>query len=154
VLEQLVRFYFDKHLEVHRSAASFDLVARQTEQLRKELSQTEEDLKNLKATAGISSPTQDTAAVSSELAKTQQELDAAETELASQRARVNEIERSLAMTDSKPVDNGVAQPSAAVIEEYRSLANRVALLRQTETDLLSKYTAQNRIVKVKQAQIE
>jgi polysaccharide biosynthesis transport protein len=154
VLDQLVKFYFDKHLEVHRSAGSFDLVARQTDQLRKELGQTEEELKKLKATAGVNSVSEDIAAAASELTKTQQELDAAETELASQQARVNEIEKSLALTESKPADSGVPQPSAAVIEEYRSLAGRLTQLRQTETELLSKYTAQNRSVKVKQAQIE
>ena len=154
VLEQLVKFYFDKHLEVHRSAASFDLVARQTDQLRKELSQTEEDLKNLKATAGITSPAEDTAAVSSELTKTQQELDAAQTELAAQQARANEIEKSLTGIETKQTNGGVSQPSSAVIEEYRSLVSRLTQLRQTQTELLSKFTAQNRIVKVKQAQIE
>jgi succinoglycan biosynthesis transport protein ExoP len=154
VLEQLVKFYFDKHLEVHRSAGSFDLVARQTKQLQKELSQTEEDLKNLKATAGMTSPAEDTAAVSSELTKTQQELDAAQTELAAQQARVNEIEKSVAGMETKPVDGGVSQPSGPVIEEYRSLVNRLTQLRQTETELLSKYTVQNRTVKVKQGQIE
>ena len=37
VLDQLVKFYFDKHLEVHRSVGSFDLVTRQTEEVRKGL---------------------------------------------------------------------------------------------------------------------
>jgi uncharacterized protein involved in exopolysaccharide biosynthesis len=154
VLDQLVKFYFDKHLEVHRSVGSFDLVTRQTEEVRKGLNQTEEDLKKLKTTAEINSPTEDTTAVANELSKTQQELDSAETELAAQQARVNEIQRSLAGTETKKVDSTMPQPSSAVIEEYRSLVNRVSQLRQTETELLSRYTAQNRIVKVKQAQIE
>src|SRR6266446_1727980 len=153
VLDQLVKFYFDKHLEVHRSVGSFDLVTRQTEEVRKGLNQTEEDLKKLKATAEINSPKEDTTAVGTELSKTQQELDSAETELAAQQARVNEIQRSLAGTETKKVDSTIPQPSSAVIEEYRSLVNRVNQLRQTETELLSRYTAQNRIVKVKQAQI-
>jgi succinoglycan biosynthesis transport protein ExoP len=155
VLEQLVKFYFDKHLEVHRSAASFDLVARQTEQLRKELSQTEEELKNLKATAGITSPAEDTAAVSLGLTKTQQDLDGAQTELAAQQARVNEIEKSLTGgLDSKQSDNTPSRASNTVVEEYQTLSGRLAQLRQSETELLSRYTAQNRIVKVKQEQIE
>jgi polysaccharide biosynthesis transport protein len=154
VLDQLVKFYFDKHLEVHRSVGSFDLVARQADQLRKELGQTEEELKKLKAAAGVTSVAEDTTSASSELTKTQQELDAAETELASQQARVNEIEKALAITESKPADNETPQPSAAVIEEYRSLVSRITQLRQNETELLSRYTAQNRIVRVKQAQIE
>jgi polysaccharide biosynthesis transport protein len=154
VLDQLVKFYFDKHLEVHRSVGSFDLVARQTDQLREQLGQTEEELKKLKEVAGVTSVSENIATTSSELAKTQQELDASETELAAQQARVNEIEKSLALTVSKPADSGAAQPGTAVIEEYRSLVSRLTQLRQAETELLSRYTDQNRIVKVKQAQIE
>jgi len=155
VLDQLVKFYFDKHLEIHRSVGSFDLVSRQTAQLRTELSRTEEELQKMKETAGITSPTEDTSAVATELTKTQEELDSAETELASQQARVRELEEWNTGAAIKPAaDNGTPQPSAAVIEEYRSLVSRVAQLRQTETELLSRYTAQNRTVKVKQAQIE
>ncbi len=155
VLDELVKFYFDKHLEIHRSVGSFDLVSRQTAQLRTELSRTEEELQKMKETAGITSPTEDTSAVASELTKTQEELDSAETELASQQARVRELEEWNTGAAIKPAaDNGTPQPSTAVIEEYRSLVSRVAQLRQTETELLSRYTAQNRTVKVKQAQIE
>ena len=155
VLDELVKFYFDKHLEIHRSVGSFDLVSRQTAQLRTELSRTEEELQKMKETAGITSPTEDTSAVATELTKTQEELDSAETELASQQARVRELEEWNTGAAIKPAaDNGTPQPSTAVIEEYRSLVSRVAQLRQTETELLSRYTAQNRTVKVKQAQIE
>ena len=155
VLDELVKFYFDKHLEIHRSVGSFDLVSRQTAQLRTELSRTEEELQKMKETAGITSPTEDTSAVATELTKTQDELDSAETELASQQARVRELEEWNTGAAIKPAaDNGTPQPSTAVIEEYRSLVSRVAQLRQTETELLSRYTAQNRTVKVKQAQIE
>jgi polysaccharide biosynthesis transport protein len=155
VLDELVKFYFDKHLEIHRSVGSFDLVSRQTAQLRSELSRTEEELQKMKETAGITSPTEDTSAVATELTKTQEELDSAETELASQQARVRELEEWNTGAAVKPAaDNGTPQPSTAVIEEYRSLVSRVAQLRQTETELLSRYTAQNRTVKVKQAQIE
>ena len=155
VLDELVKFYFDKHLEIHRSVGSFDLVSRQTAQLRTELSRTEEELQKMKETAGITSPTEDTSAVATELTKTQEELDSAETELASQQARVRELEEWNTGAAIKPAsDNGTPQPSTAAIEEYRSLVSRVAQLRQTETELLSRYTAQNRTVKVKQAQIE
>src|SRR4029077_21230722 len=48
VLQELVKRYFDKHLEVHRSVGAFDFVTKQTEQLRTQLNQTEEELKQLK----------------------------------------------------------------------------------------------------------
>jgi polysaccharide biosynthesis transport protein len=153
VLQELVNRYFDKHLEVHRSAGAFDIVARQTDQLRTELNQTDEQLKQLKAKAGITSLEESTTTIATELAKGQEDLDSSEAELASQQARVREIERSLARAETKQSDNTTPQPSNAVVEEYRSLLSRMALLRQTETELLSRYTGQNRTVKVKHAQI-
>jgi polysaccharide biosynthesis transport protein len=161
VLEQLVKFYFDKHLEVHRSVGAFDLVTRQTDQLRGELSQTEKELRELKAKAGITSLTEDTAALSAEMTKTQQDLNTAEAEIVSQEARLHEIEKwnsgeeaKQSANETKQLANATRQPNASVTDEYRSMVNRVAQLRQAETELLSKYTSQNRIVKVKQAQIE
>jgi polysaccharide biosynthesis transport protein len=154
VLEQLVKFYFDKHLEVHRSVGAFDLVTRQIDQLRTELSQTEEQLKQAKAKAGITSLPEDTAALATEMTKTQQDLDSAQSELAAQHARMQEIEKWNSGEDVKQPDGGPAKPSGAVTAEYGTLISRMAQLRQIETELLSKYTPQNRIVKIKQAQIE
>jgi succinoglycan biosynthesis transport protein ExoP len=155
VLEQLVKFYFDKHLEVHRSVGGFDLVSRQTDQLRTELKQTEEELKQLKTKAAITSLPEDTAALATELTKTQHDAGVAEADLAAQQARVQELDKWASGGGTKPSENGaMQQPGSGVAEEYRSLVTRVAQLRQTQTELLSKYTPQNRIVKVKQAQIE
>ena len=53
VLNELVNRYFNKHLEVHRSAGAFDFVTQQTDQVRARLNQTEDALKELKDKAGI-----------------------------------------------------------------------------------------------------
>jgi polysaccharide biosynthesis transport protein len=154
VLQELVKRYFDKHLEVHRSLGAFDFVTREADQLRAQLNQTEEELKQLKAKAGITSLAEDSAALATELAKAQAELDGAEAELAGQKARVNEIEKSLAGTDAQQPEHGVTPPSNDVVGEYQGLVTRLAHLREVETELLSRYTAQNRIVEVKRAQID
>jgi len=44
VLSELVTRYFNKHLEVHRSAGAFDFVTQQTDQVRARLNQTEDAL--------------------------------------------------------------------------------------------------------------
>ena len=154
VLQELVKRYFDKHLEIHRSAGAFEFVSRQADQLRAELNETEEELKQLKAKAGVTSLAESTTATATELTKAQEELDAAEAELAAQKARVDELERSLGGVETKQSENAVPQVGALVTEQYQTLVNRVAQLRQSEADLLSRYTSQNRIVKVKQTQIE
>jgi succinoglycan biosynthesis transport protein ExoP len=155
VLQELVTRYFDKHLEVHRSVGAFDFVTRQTEQLRAELNQTDAELKRLKDTAGVTSLAESTTALASELTNTEGELNSSEAEIASQQARLKEIEKSLLGAETKESNKTSGpQVSAEVIREYQTLVAREAQLHQMMTDLLAKFTPENRIVKVKQSQID
>ena len=90
VLQELLSRYFVKHLEVHRSAGAFDFVTQQTDQVRARLNQTEDTLKSLKEKAGIASLKEGSVALTSEAAKTQEQINAAEAELAEQQALVNQ----------------------------------------------------------------
>ena len=153
ILQELVKRYFDKHLEVHRSIGAFDFVTKETEELQNQLNQTEAELKELKAKAGIISLAESTASLATEMGKAESDLDTAQSELAMQQARVKELETSLAVTDNEPKTVGPQPASGDVVQKYQSLVSRVAALQQAETDLLSRYTSENRLVKVKQAQI-
>jgi len=153
VLQEWVKRYFDKHLEVHRSTDAFEFVAKETEALRTQLSQTDEELKRLKEKAGVISLKESRAALASELGKAQEEQDGAEGELAAQKARVEAIEKSLSIVNKDPAGKPAQPASPAAVEKYQSLAAQLAQLQQSETDLLSRYTAENRLVKVKTAQI-
>ena len=154
VLQELVTRYFDKHLEVHRSIGAFAFVKNETDQVRAQLNETEEQLKQMKSKIGISSVVEGTATLNAELTKNKQDLAAGEAELAAQKARVTALERWVAAADKNDSDNSGRQPSGKAVREYQTLFNRVAYLRQMETELLSKYTPENRMVKIKQAQIE
>ena len=157
VLQELVTRYFDKHLQVHRSLGGINVATQETEQMRAQLNQTDEDLKQLKAKAGVISLAESMATLATELGKAQAELDAAQTDLAAQQARVGEMEKSISgIEEAKQSDKGnQPQPvSGEAAREYQALITRVAHLRETETDLLSKYTPQNRLVKVKREQID
>ena len=74
VLEELVSLYFVKHLELHRSADAFNFVAQQSDQVRARLNQTEEELKQLKAKAGIASLADSTSTIDAELARSREAL--------------------------------------------------------------------------------
>jgi uncharacterized protein involved in exopolysaccharide biosynthesis/Mrp family chromosome partitioning ATPase len=91
VLQELLSRYFVKHLEVHRSAGAFDFVAQQTDQVRARLNQTEDALKSLREKTGIASLKEGSAALTAEAAKAQEQLNAAEADLAEQQALVNQI---------------------------------------------------------------
>jgi polysaccharide biosynthesis transport protein len=149
VLQELVRRYFDKHLEIHRSVGALDFVTRETARLRTELGQTEESLKQLKAKAGTVSLSETKAALASEFEKFQGDLDAAKAEFAAQQAFINVLETSVALTDA----NSTRPVSGDVVHKYQSLVTRETQFEQSETEFLSKYTPDNRFVKLKEAQI-
>src|SRR6266478_6246364 len=86
VLQDLLSRYFVKHLEVHRSAGAFDFVSQQTDQVRTRLNQTEDALKSLRNKTGVVSLKDGSAALTAEAAKTQEDLNAAEAELAEGKA--------------------------------------------------------------------
>jgi uncharacterized protein involved in exopolysaccharide biosynthesis/Mrp family chromosome partitioning ATPase len=90
VLQELLSLYFVKHLEVHRSAGAFDFVAQQTDQVRARLSQTEDALKSLREKTGIASFKEGSAALTTEAAKIQDELNASQAQLAEQQALVSQ----------------------------------------------------------------
>jgi len=184
VLNELVNRYFNRHLEVHRSAGAFDFVTQQTDQVRSRLNQTEDALKDLKDKGGIVSLAESTTALSNEAARTEEQLHTAEAELAEQQARVQQLggpivetspgrssRRALPVPD-QPVaaHNATASSSnseksgadvsskqeapAEALEQYQVLVSRLPLLRQAKLDLLAKYTPQNQMVRANQAEID
>ena len=153
ILQELVKRYFDKHLEVHRSIGAFDFVTKEAQELQKQLNQTESELKELKAKAGIISLAESTASLATELGRSETDLDTAQGELAMQKARLKELETSLAVTDSNQPKTATQPASGDIVQKYQALVNRQTGLQQAETELLSRYTPENRLVKVKQAQI-
>ncbi len=90
VLQELLSRYFVKHLEVHRSVGAFDFVAQQTDQVRARLNQTEDTLKSLREKTGIASLKEGSTALTTEAAKAQEQLNAAEADLAEQQALVSQ----------------------------------------------------------------
>jgi uncharacterized protein involved in exopolysaccharide biosynthesis/Mrp family chromosome partitioning ATPase len=94
VLQELLSRYFVKHLEVHRSAGAFDFVSQQTDQVRTRLNQTEDALKSLRDKTGVVSLKEGSTALTAEAAKTQEDLNAAEAELAEGKAVVKQMEQN------------------------------------------------------------
>jgi uncharacterized protein involved in exopolysaccharide biosynthesis/Mrp family chromosome partitioning ATPase len=106
VLQELLSRYFVKHLEVHRSVGAFDFVAQQTDQVRGRLNQSEDALKSVREKTGIASLKEGSVALTTEAAKVQEQLNAAEADLAEQQALVSQKADSGAKTwrKKKPGD--------------------------------------------------
>jgi uncharacterized protein involved in exopolysaccharide biosynthesis/Mrp family chromosome partitioning ATPase len=146
VLKELLTRYFTKHLEIHRSADAFAYVSQQSDEVRARLSQTEEELKMLKAKAGITLFHDSAANVNAELANTKQQLQTAQTEYSEQQAIIQELEKSVAAYDAsqtaKEQSGKAPTPNYAAIQQYQASLERLRQLREIEVGLLSNY-AQN-----------
>src|SRR5205823_9651232 len=115
VLQELLSRYFVKHLEVHRSAGAFDFVTQQTDQVRARLNQTEDALKSLRDKTGVVSLKDGSTALTAEAAKTQEDLNAAEAELAEGRALVkNTAENKSKKWKSQPSEKTPESAKARV----------------------------------------
>ncbi len=166
VLGELVTRYFTKHLEVHRSAGAFDFVSQQSDQIRARLNQTEDALKALKAKAGVISLADSMASLNTQSSHLEDQLRAAENDLAEQQARVKQIERGGLAVDLNETDNtkdkantkdNAAPPpqqaSTKDIGDYQALVTNLTKLRETQLEMSAKYTPENVLVKMNQAHI-
>src|SRR5438309_1153346 len=164
VLNELVTRYFTKHLEVHRSAGAFDFVSQQSDQIRARLNQTEDALKALKAKAGVISLQDSMASINTQSSRLEDQVRAAENDLAEEQAKVKQIERGglpvdLNETDNtkdKTKDNTAAPPNQASTKDtgdYQALVTNLTKLRETQLEMSAKYTPENVLVKMNQAHI-
>jgi uncharacterized protein involved in exopolysaccharide biosynthesis len=153
VVQEVVKRYFDKHLAVHRSTGAFDFVRQETANLKNQLAETEAELKKLRDSTGIISLQEAKTEIVTETGKTGQELDGAISDLAAQRARVKDLEKSLAVPERKASQTAAQPVSGDILEQYKSLVARLVALQKAENELLLKYTPESPMVKVKAAQI-
>lgn len=161
VLENIVRRYKERHINLHRSGEAYDFVTVQRDAAKNALISADSTLKDEKKKAEIVSLPESVAALSTALARSQLELYDAETERAEQNARLEALEKatgsglgtSNTATEPEPVRDERPQVPAADVEEYQLLAARLAKLRQVELDLSSRYLPEASTVKANQQQI-
>src|SRR5437588_5488480 len=160
VLNELVTRYFTKHLEVHRSAGAFDFVSQQSDQIRARLNQTEDALKALKAKAGVMSLQDSMASVGAQSSHLEEQIRAAENDLAEEQAKVKQIERGGLPVDLNETNNAKNNPPAPPTQastkdtgDYQALVTNLTKLRETELEMSAKYTPENVLVKMNQAHI-
>lgn len=164
VLREIVERYFEKHLEIHRSAAAFELVAKQAEEVRERLKETERQLNKLRTDSGILSLADSTSALSSQRAKTQADLMEAKAEFAERNASIESLGKTFAAEDEsstmgKSSDRAPSSkeerdpPPAQVITEYRTVMEMLALLQKREMDLRLKFKSGNLLLSNNQQHI-
>lgn len=168
VLKQVIESYFEKHLEIHRSAHAFDVVAKQTEEIRARLEATEKHLNELRSESGILSMADATGGLSAQRVKTREDLMEAKAQLAEKRTNLEALEKALievensetALDTSTTTGNITAVPSdtnpipVQAITEYRTVLELLTFLKKKDLELQIKFKAGNRLLILNQQQIE
>ena len=156
VLAEVVDRYLERHLEVHRGASSFDLLTRQTDQLRSELNATETQLQDLKRKAGVVTLLEGQQKVSADINRLEQSILESEAEYAGHVARLSETEKfgkSASSAGTSTVTNSADQVAPAVLEDYVALAERLSILKPNLTSLQVHYKEGHPEVQLLQRQI-
>ena len=154
VLREVVKTYFNKHLEIHRSVGAFDTVAHQVDEVRNRLRQTEIELNKLKTRTGIISLQEELVSLAAQRDLTRQGLLMTEAELAAQTSRVEDMEKQLGTAPAPAADSRAARPdpvataagsrpAVSVIELYTELSERLKLLQKQDFELSAKFREDN-----------
>jgi polysaccharide biosynthesis transport protein len=153
VLKALVDRYLERHLEIHRAVGAYDFLSRQTDQLRARLNQTEEDAHKLRTNAGVFSVEESKKSLSEEMAQIRTAISAAEVELESRKAALQERQKWLVPATNQTNVAGAPKPAPYQLGLYSTLMERLQKLRVQEIEMLGKYTETNPIVQSLQLQI-
>ncbi len=145
VLKQLIDSYFEKHLALHRSTGSFETVARQTDQARSRLTQTEQELSKLNSESGFLSLADAKTALETRRNTVRSALLAAQVELAEQQVRVSMLPAATGVIEPVSPKSDLDQTEEATPdrmarakaqEKYRDLAEQVTLFKQRRNFLM------------------
>ena len=154
VLTKLIDKYLEMHLEVHRSTGGSKYLELQMEPIKRRLERTEKELKEKKDAANVVSLTESMNSLGTRMAKGQEDLAAALAEQAGQRARLQDMQRSLTGTGGNASETTPSPVNSEDVQRYRELVVHLNDLRKGLMDLLSRYNPEARVVKVSEAQIE
>ena len=150
VITRLIAFYLDKHIAVYRPEGSYDFFDKQTEQSRKELVRAEENLREFKNKAGISSLNEQREILLKRIGDLRQEAEATRSALAASQAKILALQKTLADLPPTVVVQEISGNSNYGADTMRA---KLYELQLKEQDLLSKYNDNSKPVKEVQRQI-
>jgi uncharacterized protein involved in exopolysaccharide biosynthesis/Mrp family chromosome partitioning ATPase len=147
VLQEIISAYLNKHMEVHQSVGkSDDFLTEETAQLSSQIARTENELLAVKTNAGIISVETAEKSYAEQIARIREELLHAEADLAEHQVTL------------KPGAAGVApgiEASSDIQEEYQSVCAHLDFLKRRQDDYLTQqgFTQENKLVKEVRGQI-
>lgn len=156
-LKAIIDEYLRKHLEVHSALGAYDTLQRQVDQLRVELGDTEEHLRNEKNKAGIISLEGSKGEYATQLSRLRTELFSAEAELEERKAELLQYESGrlgYALTNSPDgeavtnanVVSGIDSPNREMLSAFTVLSEKLRSLKSQEIEARGQYREESQPV--------
>ena len=170
LLESLLQQYLALHTKIHLSGATYDALAKEADERKLRLRQTEEQLQQLRSEMGGTSLEDAQRAVATEIETLRKSILAAEAELVEAEAIQADLPGGgevTAGTPSEPIlespdvtdetsttnEASASSPTEADVYMYQVLLKRLAELRTREQEYLGRFTEENPMVRNVQNQI-
>lgn len=158
LLSNLISAYLQKHVQIHRAVGTYDaFLSEQTDRFRNALRDTEQQLRDLKNKARIISVDDSKKALLDAMSRLQQDLFAAEAELAERQGILDSLQgqatNGVASADQQPAMSDTTQARQRV-EQYKTLLAQLEALRSQEPGLLSRFTEAHPSVAALRQQID
>lgn len=143
VVNKLVDFFLDRHLDVHKNPQSYQFFKKQSQALKEKLMQGEEKLKAFKGEHNLTSLEEERGLSLNQEAILTAALNLTITQEAETKNRIKEIRKQLASTPKN-----IPQGKEVNYNPYliNTLEARLLELELKESGLLTKYTTRNRLV--------
>jgi len=150
ILDNLVHFYFDHHLNVHSASESIGFFQEQAQTLKKELGEAEIKLKAFKKFHNIISLTEERSLFLKQKSDLRSSINKSINQIAETKIRTRQLTQQLAMTrESIPQGKKIDRNPALI----NTLQAKLVELEIREKELLDKYTKNSRLVKNVRAEI-
>jgi uncharacterized protein involved in exopolysaccharide biosynthesis/Mrp family chromosome partitioning ATPase len=145
VLDRLVDGYLTRHAEIHRGLGSLDvLLSQQADQLRLRLNTTDEELRKLKADAGVISLDETKTAIVQEMSDLRRELFSTQAALAETRASTSITTNGTTLTNQVQAH---AELPMNIVTQYRETIARAMAARDNEFSLRTQFSDEFALVK-------
>ena len=144
VVNTLVKFYLDYHLQVHKNPQSFKFFQEQSKILENEVQQAEGKLQSFKKQHNISSLNEERSLLLKQTTDLRAALNQTQSRRVETKKRIRELRKQLAATPKTIPQSEEIDHNPYLIS---SLEARLVELELKEKDLIAKYTEKSRLVR-------
>jgi polysaccharide biosynthesis transport protein len=157
ILNEIIDAFLMKHAQLHRGLGESDaFLTNETERLRAELVQTDNQLKKIKSAIGVISIEDTQKAYADQIAKIRQGIFSAEAELSERQAILKELTGSAGSTNLETTNVALTtEAPAQEVDKYKQTCALLAYLKGKEDNYLTQqgFTPENVLVKQVHEQI-